>query len=64
MKEYYDVDSGARPLKRAVENLIQDPIAENIISGKFSYGDTVKISIKNNTVVYQNLRSKKKKKAK
>jgi ATP-dependent Clp protease ATP-binding subunit ClpC len=64
MKEYYDVDNGARPLKRAVENIIQDPIAENIISGKFSYGDTVKITIKNNSVVYQNLKAAKKKKAK
>jgi ATP-dependent Clp protease ATP-binding subunit ClpC len=48
MKEYYDIDNGARPLKRAVENIIQDPIAENIISGKFSYGDTVKITVKFN----------------
>ncbi|NOR44185.1 MAG: AAA domain-containing protein [Candidatus Delongbacteria bacterium] len=64
MKEYYDIDNGARPLKRAVENIIQDPIAENIISGEFSYGDTVKITIKNNSVVYQNLKSRKKQKAK
>ncbi|MBN2788656.1 MAG: ATP-dependent Clp protease ATP-binding subunit [Candidatus Delongbacteria bacterium] len=62
MKEYFDIDNGARPLKRAVENIIQDPIAENIISGKFSYGDTVKISIKNDVVQYKNLKVVKNKK--
>ncbi|MBU4487145.1 MAG: ATP-dependent Clp protease ATP-binding subunit [Candidatus Delongbacteria bacterium] len=52
MEEFYDAESGARPLKRAVENLIEDPVAEKIVSGDIKYGDAVKISINKNKLVY------------
>lgn len=50
--EFYDVENGARPLKRAVENLIEDPVAEKIVSGDLKYGDTVKISVSKNKITY------------
>jgi len=52
MEEFYDSESGARPLKRAVENLIEDPVAERIISGQIKYGDAVKITIHQNKIIY------------
>jgi ATP-dependent Clp protease ATP-binding subunit ClpC len=52
MEEFYDAESGARPLKRAVENLIEDPVAERIISGLVKYGDTINISVSKNKLVY------------
>ncbi len=52
LKEFYDQENGARPLKRAVENLIEDPVAEKIISGEVKYGDIIKISVSKNKLIY------------
>lgn len=48
-KEYvatkgYDVQFGARPLKRAIQNNIEDGLSELILSGEIKAGDTIKIS--------------------
>ncbi len=37
----YDQAYGARPLKRAIQNLVEDRLAEGILSGLFHPGDTV-----------------------
>ena len=37
----YDEQFGARPLKRAIQRLIQDPLALRILDGAFGEGDTV-----------------------
>jgi ATP-dependent Clp protease ATP-binding subunit ClpB len=42
-KEGFDPIYGARPLKRAIQRLIQDPVALKILEGKFSGGDTIEI---------------------
>ena len=39
----YDVQFGARPLKRAIQNYIEDTVCEKILSGELKPGDTVKI---------------------
>jgi ATP-dependent Clp protease ATP-binding subunit ClpB len=39
----YDPVYGARPLKRTIQRLIQDPLAVQILEGKFKEGDHVKI---------------------
>jgi ATP-dependent Clp protease ATP-binding subunit ClpB len=40
----YDPAYGARPLKRAIQKALQDPLAELILSGKVKDGDTVAVS--------------------
>ena len=40
----YDPVYGARPLKRAIQRHLQDPLAEQILEGKIKDGDTVKVS--------------------
>ena len=40
----YDVQFGARPLKRAIQNHIEDGLSELILSGEIKAGDTVKVS--------------------
>jgi ATP-dependent Clp protease ATP-binding subunit ClpB len=40
----YDPAYGARPLKRAIQKQLQDPLAELILSGKIKDGDNVKVS--------------------
>jgi ATP-dependent Clp protease ATP-binding subunit ClpA len=39
--EGYDPQFGARPMRRAIQRLIQDPLALKLISGEFVEGDTV-----------------------
>jgi ATP-dependent Clp protease ATP-binding subunit ClpC len=40
----YDKAYGARPLNRAIQKHIEDPMTDEILSGKFKEGDTIKIS--------------------
>jgi ATP-dependent Clp protease ATP-binding subunit ClpC len=42
----FDAENGARPLRRVIQNIIEDALAEGILQGKFKEGDTVKISRK------------------
>ena len=42
-KAGYDRAYGARPLKRAIQRLIQDPLATRILDGRVLHGDTVTI---------------------
>ena len=39
----YDPQYGARPVRRKIQDLIEDPVAERILSGEFKKGDTIKI---------------------
>jgi ATP-dependent Clp protease ATP-binding subunit ClpC len=37
----YDVAYGARPLRRVIQNMIEDPLAEQLLLGRYKPGDTV-----------------------
>ncbi len=39
--EGFDASFGARPLKRAIQRLIQNPLAASLLGGEFSEGDTI-----------------------
>ncbi|HEX9263374.1 MAG TPA: ATP-dependent chaperone ClpB [Candidatus Binatia bacterium] len=41
----YDPVYGARPLKRTIQRLIQDPLAVKILEGEFQEGDRVKVDV-------------------
>ena len=41
----FNQDYGARPLRRAVENLIEDPLAEELLRGVFKGKDTISVSL-------------------
>jgi ATP-dependent Clp protease ATP-binding subunit ClpB len=51
-QEGFDPVYGARPLKRAIQRFIQDPLALKLLEGEFSEGDTVEVdvSLKNEMV--------------
>jgi ATP-dependent Clp protease ATP-binding subunit ClpB len=44
-REGYDPQYGARPLKRAIQRYLQDPLALKILNGDFAPGDTVQIGV-------------------
>jgi ATP-dependent Clp protease ATP-binding subunit ClpC len=39
----YDVDYGARPLRRVIQNMIEDPLAEALLMGRFEAGATLRV---------------------
>ena len=41
----FDPQYGARPLKRAIQRYIEDPLAEKIISGEIKPGETIKLKL-------------------
>src|SRR5512133_524400 len=43
-KEGYDPQFGARPLKRAIQDLLLDPLATKLLVGDFKSGDHIKVS--------------------
>ena len=42
----YDEKYGARPLKRTIQNLVEDRLAEAVLEGKVREGDSVKLTLK------------------
>ena len=45
-EEGFDPVYGARPLKRAIQRLIENPLAEAILAGAFAPGDTIEVVLK------------------
>ncbi|MEZ4570293.1 MAG: ATP-dependent Clp protease ATP-binding subunit [Thermomicrobiales bacterium] len=41
----YDPQYGARPLRRIIQNLIEDPVAEGLLEGRFSNGDHIEVNV-------------------
>jgi len=51
--EGFDEAFGARPLARALQKLIEDPLAEKIISKEITEGDTIHIGLDDKTLVFK-----------
>lgn len=51
-KAGYDPVYGARPLKRAIQQYIENPLAKEILTGKFVPGDTILFKMKDEHVVF------------
>ena len=50
--EGYDPVYGARPLKRAIQNEIENPLAQEILGGKFIPGDMIEVDAREGTVFF------------
>jgi len=51
----YDPAMGARPLRRTIEDLVVEPLANEIIRGNFSEHDTVKLGISDGRIVFERI---------
>ncbi len=51
----YDPSYGARPLKRAIQKNVQDPLAEEILAGRIKDGDTVDLDVVAGTLTFNGL---------
>jgi ATP-dependent Clp protease ATP-binding subunit ClpC len=46
VKKGSNLDFGARPLRRAIENFVEDPLSEELLKGEFAGMDTITIQVK------------------
>ena len=62
VKKGSNTDYGARPLRRAIETFVEDPLAEELLKGEFAGKDTIKIEVKKvgdkKQLVFEGLSSK------
>ncbi|RPH98550.1 MAG: ATP-dependent chaperone ClpB, partial [Lysobacterales bacterium] len=48
----FDPVYGARPLKRAIQHQIENPLAQKILAGAFAGGDTIQVDVENGRFVF------------
>jgi ATP-dependent Clp protease ATP-binding subunit ClpB len=50
----FDPVYGARPLKRAIQQQVENPLAQEILQGKFKPGDVIEVGVEDNRLDFQN----------
>ncbi len=50
----YDPVYGARPLKRAIQQQIENPLSKLILSGRFGPKDTIPVRVDHGALVFEN----------
>jgi ATP-dependent Clp protease ATP-binding subunit ClpC len=53
--EGWDQNYGARPLRRAIQRLIEDPLSEEVLLGRFSPGDTIRVEAEGGRIIFHKL---------
>lgn len=51
-KEGTDLSFGARPLRRAIQRLIEDPLSEQLLEGRWSSGSVIDVDVKDDKLVF------------
>lgn len=49
----YDPEFGARPMERVIQNVVENPLADALLEGKFNKGDTVFATVKEGKIVFE-----------
>ncbi|VAW49465.1 ClpB protein, partial [hydrothermal vent metagenome] len=49
----YDPIYGARPLKRAIQDTLENPLSKALLSGQFRNGDHIQATLENGTIIFQ-----------
>ena len=52
-KEGHDVAYGARPLRRAIQNLVEDPLSERILEGTLTHGQVVTVDEQDGKLTFE-----------
>jgi len=48
----YDVQFGARPLKRAIQRLLENPLSSELLRGRFEEGDTIHVDLEGGSLAF------------
>jgi len=51
VEDGYDPAYGARPLRRTIQRQVEDPLAEDLLRGRYQAGDVVKVDVTKDGVV-------------
>lgn len=51
-KEGTDLSFGARPLRRAIQRLIEDPLSEQLLEGRWSSGSVIDVDVEDDKLVF------------
>ena len=54
----FDPVYGARPLKRAIQQQLENPLAQDILAGKFNVGDIIRVEVENDQLSFHKGSSK------
>jgi len=49
----FDPVYGARPLKRAIQQQLENPLATKILAGEFTSGDTIRVEAEGGQLVFR-----------
>jgi ATP-dependent Clp protease ATP-binding subunit ClpC len=55
-QEGYDPQYGARPLRRAIQRLVEDPLSDDMLRGKFSHGDEITLDVRDGRMAFEKKR--------
>jgi ATP-dependent Clp protease ATP-binding subunit ClpA len=53
--EGWDPNYGARPLRRAIQRLIEDPLSEEVLLGRFSPGETIVVDADDGRIIFRKM---------
>ncbi|GBD28165.1 Negative regulator of genetic competence ClpC/MecB [bacterium HR31] len=56
VQEGFDPQYGARPLRRAIQRLVEDPLSDELLRGRFRQGDHVIADVRDGKVVFEGRR--------
>jgi len=52
-RQGFDKTMGARPLRRAIQRLVEDPLAEQVLHGDFKEADTIVVDMEDGRIVFR-----------
>ena len=52
--EGFDAEYGARPLRRILQNQLENPLSTKILNGEFSNGDSVSVDLVDGRLIFEN----------
>jgi ATP-dependent Clp protease ATP-binding subunit ClpB len=53
----WDPSYGARPLKRALQRLVENPLAQRLLAGEFADGDTIRVDAQHGELVFDRVQA-------
>jgi ATP-dependent Clp protease ATP-binding subunit ClpC len=56
VEQGFDPTYGARPLRRAIQRLVEDPLSDELLRGRFAHGDRVVVDTREGCIVFESQR--------
>lgn len=54
----YDPKLGARPLRRSIQEYVEDPLSEDVLKGKFGYGSKISLKVEKDKITFKGTKGK------